>query len=129
MTSRTTSPASPVALARLFQVGCESEMALGVGVIGCGTVSGIYMHNMSRFPGLKLIACTDVREEAARSAAAKHSISARGIDALLASQDVDIVVNLTVPAAHFAVSHAALGAGKHVFSEKPLCSESEHGRA
>ncbi|HKE39722.1 MAG TPA: Gfo/Idh/MocA family oxidoreductase, partial [Casimicrobiaceae bacterium] len=103
-------------------------MALGVGIIGCGTISGIYMHNMSLFPGLKLIACTDVRDEAARSAAAKYSISARGIDALLASPDIDVVVNLTVPAAHFAVSHAALSAGKHVFSEKPLCTESERGR-
>jgi predicted dehydrogenase len=104
-------------------------MALGVGIIGCGTISGIYMHNMSRFPGLKLIACTDVREDAARSAAAKYSISARSIDVLLASKDIDVVVNLTVPAAHFAVSHAALRAGKHVFSEKPLCTVSEHGRA
>src|SRR5215470_6013443 len=129
MTSRTTSRASRVALVRPFQVGRESEMALGVGIIGCGTISGIYMHNMSLFPGLKLIACTDVRDEAARSAAAKYSISARGIDALLASSDIDVVVNLTVPAAHFAVSQAALGAGKHVFSEKPLCTEPEHGRA
>jgi predicted dehydrogenase len=104
-------------------------MALGVGIIGCGTISGIYMQNMSRFPGLKLVACTDVREEAARSTAAKHGISARGIDALLASSDIDVVVNLTVPAAHFEISHAALGAGKHVFSEKPLCAEAEHGRA
>src|SRR5215475_2222849 len=103
-------------------------MALGVGIIGCGTISGIYMHNMRRFPGLKLVACADVREDAARSAAAKYSISARGIDALLASPDIDVVVNLTVPAAHFAVSHAALSAGKHVFSEKPLCTESERGR-
>jgi predicted dehydrogenase len=103
-------------------------MALGVGIIGCGTVSAIYMDNMSRFPGLKLIACADVREDAARSAAEKYSISARSIDVLLASPDIDVIVNLTVPAAHFAVSHAALSAGKHVFSEKPLCAESEHGR-
>jgi predicted dehydrogenase len=103
-------------------------MALGVGIIGCGTISGIYMQNMSRFPRLKLVACTDLREEAARSAAAKYGISARGIDGLLASSDIDVVVNLTVPAAHFAVSRAALNAGKHVFSEKPLCVEPEHGR-
>lgn len=104
-------------------------MALGVGVIGCGTISGIYMQNMSRFPRLKLVACTDIREEAAQSAAARHGISARGVDGLLASPDVDVIVNLTVPAAHFAVSQAALSAGKHVFSEKPLCIEPEHGRA
>ncbi len=104
-------------------------MALGVGIIGCGTICGIYMQNMSRFPGLKLVACADIREEAARSAAAKYGISARGIDGLLASSDIDVVVNLTVPVAHFAVSQAALSAGKHVFSEKPLCTEAEHGHA
>lgn len=101
---------------------------LGVGIIGCGTISGIYMQNISRFSGLKLVACADIRDEAAQAAAAKYGVAARSIDALLASPDIDIVVNLTVPVAHFAVSHAALGAGKHVFSEKPLCTDSTQGR-
>jgi predicted dehydrogenase len=103
--------------------------ALGVGIIGCGTISGIYMQNMARFPGLKLVACADLREDAARAAAAKYGASARPIDALLASDDIDIVLNLTVPAAHHAVSEAALAAGKHVFGEKPLCIDSAQGRA
>jgi predicted dehydrogenase len=103
--------------------------ALGVGIIGCGTVSGIYMQNMARFPGLKLVACADLREGAAHAAASKYGAAARPIDALLASPDIDIVVNLTVPAAHFAVTNAALAAGKHVFGEKPLCVESEQGHA
>jgi predicted dehydrogenase len=102
---------------------------LGVGIIGCGTISGIYMQNIGRFPGVRLVACADIREEAARTAATKYAISARSLDALLASDDIDIVVNLTVPAAHFAVSEAALAAGKHVFSEKPLCTGREQGRA
>ena len=101
---------------------------LGVGIIGCGTISGIYLQNMSRFPGLKLVACADIRDEAAQAAAAQYRAAARSIDALLASHDIDIVVNLTVPVAHFAVSHAALTAGKHVFSEKPLCTDSAQGR-
>jgi predicted dehydrogenase len=101
---------------------------LGVGIIGCGTISGIYLQNMSRFPGVKLVACADIRDEAAQAAAAKAGAAARSIDALLASHDIDIVVNLTVPVAHFAVSHAALTAGKHVFSEKPLCTDSAQGR-
>lgn len=101
--------------------------ALGVGIIGCGTISGIYMQNMSRFPGLALVACADIRADAAQAAAAKHGASARSIDALLNSPDVDIVVNLTIPVAHFAVSRAAVRAGKHVFGEKPLCIEPEQG--
>jgi predicted dehydrogenase len=103
--------------------------ALGVGIIGCGTISGIYMQNMPRFPGLRLIACADLREDAAHAAAAKYGATARPIEALLASPDVDMVLNLTVPAAHHAVSAAALAAGKHVFSEKPLCIDSAQGRA
>jgi len=87
------------------------------------------MQNIGRFRGVRLMACADIREEAARTAATKYAISARSLDALLASDDIDIVVNLTVPAAHFAVSEAALAAGKHVFSEKPLCTDSEQGRA
>jgi predicted dehydrogenase len=101
---------------------------LGVGIIGCGTISGIYLQNMSRFPGVKLVACADIRDEAAQAAAAQYGASARSIEALLASPDIDIVVNLTVPVAHFAVSYEALSAGKHVFSEKPLCTDSAQGR-
>src|SRR5258708_15462487 len=101
---------------------------LGVGIVGCGTISGIYMQNMGRFPGLKLVACADLRDDAAKAAAAKYGASARSIEALLASPDIDIVVNLTVPVAHFAVSYEALSAGKHVFSEKPLCTDSAQGR-
>lgn len=106
-----------------------SEMReLGVGIVGCGVISGIYMQNMALFRGIALRACADIRPEAAQAQAAKFGIDARSIDALLASADIDIVVNLTVPNAHFAVSHAALTAGKHVFGEKPLAVSVEDGR-
>lgn len=100
---------------------------LGVGVIGCGVISGIYMTNMEKFRGLTLVACADIRGEAAQATASKHGIAARSIEALLASDDIDIIVNLTVPAAHFEVSLAALRAGKHVFGEKPLCVLPDEG--
>lgn len=101
---------------------------LGVGVIGAGVISGVYMNNMGMFPSLALRGCADVRPEAAQAQAAKYGTEAMSVDALLASPDIDLVVNLTVPNAHFAVSHAALTAGKHVFSEKPLCVSVEEGR-
>ncbi len=100
----------------------------GVGIVGCGVISGIYMQNMKLFEGLALRACADQRPEAAKSQAEKFGIEACGVDALMARADIDIVVNLTVPNAHFAVSHAALTAGKHVFSEKPLCVSVAEGR-
>jgi predicted dehydrogenase len=50
------------------------------------------------------------------------------VDELLARDDIDLVVNLTIPSAHFGVSLAALSAGKHVFTEKPLSVDFEQGR-
>ncbi|MBP0573620.1 Gfo/Idh/MocA family oxidoreductase, partial [Mycobacterium tuberculosis] len=94
---------------------------LGVGIVGCGNISGIYLQNMTKFKGVRLVACADQRPEAADAAAKAHGIEALAVDALLARSDIDIVVNLTVPNAHYAISKAALEAGKHVFSEKPLC--------
>jgi predicted dehydrogenase len=103
--------------------------SLGVGIIGCGNISTIYMQNMAKFAGLRLVACADVRTEAAAAQAAAHGCEALTIDALLARSDIDIVVNLTTPTAHYAVSNAALSAGKHVFGEKPITVEAAHAAA
>ncbi len=67
-----------------------------------------------------------MREDVARAQASAHHIEARSIDALMTSSDIDIIVNLTTPTAHFPVSLAALRAGKHVFSEKPVTVEAAH---
>lgn len=110
------------------EVADYAARPLGVGVIGAGVISGVYMNNVKLFQGLSLRGCADVRPDAAQPQAAKFGTEAMTVDAMLASSDIDVVVNLTVPNAHFAVSHAALSAGKHVFSEKPLCVSVEEGR-
>jgi predicted dehydrogenase len=99
---------------------------LGVGIIGCGNISTIYMRNMAKFAGVKLVACADMRPEAAEAQAKAHGIKALSIDDLLKRADIDIVVNLTTPNAHHPVSLAALQAGKHVFGEKPITVEAKH---
>ncbi len=101
---------------------------LNVGIIGCGNISGIYLQNIPAYEGLSLRACADMRPEVAQAQASRYGIEARSVDDLLASQDIDLVVNLTVPSAHFGVSLAALTAGKHVFSEKPLAVDFDQGR-
>ncbi|HEY0419898.1 MAG TPA: Gfo/Idh/MocA family oxidoreductase [Acetobacteraceae bacterium] len=101
---------------------------LGVGIIGCGVISGIYMRNMPLFRGLQLRGCADARPEAAKAAGEQYNIPAMGVDEMLKRDDIDLVVNLTIPSAHYPVSHAALTAGKHVFGEKPLCVSVEEGR-
>ena len=104
------------------------KTSLNVGIVGCGNISSIYMRNMPLFAGVKLRAVADISPDAAKAQGAKFGLEAMSVDALLASQDIDIVVNLTVPNAHFEVSHAALTAGKHVFCEKPLTVSLDDGR-
>lgn len=96
-------------------------MSTGIGIIGCGNISGIYCKNLStRFPELRLVACADARPERAWEQAEKFGIEALGVEELLARKDIDIVVNLTIPLVHAEVSAQILRSGKHVYSEKPL---------
>jgi predicted dehydrogenase len=101
---------------------------IGVGLIGCGNISTIYLTNLPRSPGVKVRAVADLKPDCAAAQGKKFDVEALAVDALLARDDIDLVVNLTVPDAHAAVSLAALSAGKHVFSEKPLAVEVELGR-
>lgn len=101
---------------------------LGLGLIGAGTISSAYLMRAPHFRGIRFVAVADVNPAAAEARAAEYGIEARSVDALLASDDVDLVVNLTIPAAHFAISRAALEAGKHVYSEKPYVLTLEEGR-
>ncbi|CAG0950662.1 MAG: Gfo/Idh/MocA family oxidoreductase [Rhizobiaceae bacterium] len=93
---------------------------LGVGVIGCGNISAAYFRLAPLFRGIEMRACADISAEAAKARAAEFGLRAETVDGLLAAGDIDIIVNLTVPAAHYEVSRQILDAGKHVYSEKPF---------
>jgi predicted dehydrogenase len=102
---------------------------VGVGVLGAGVISDTYLENLSRFPDLRVVMVADLDTARAAAQAAKHGVPRAGTSAeLLADQDVEVVVNLTVPAAHVEVGLAALDAGKHVWAEKPLALDRESGR-
>src|SRR5882757_1242283 len=93
---------------------------VGIGIIGCGVISKAYLTAAQRFPVLELKAVADMRSEAAEKRGAEFGVPGMRVDQLLIRDDVEIVVNLTVPLAHTDVSLAVLNAGKHVHSEKPL---------
>ena len=84
---------------------------LGVGVIGCGNISTTYLKFAPLFRGLDIRACADMDRCAAETRATEFGIRAETVDGLLAADDIDLVVNLTVPDAHFAVSKRILEAG------------------
>ncbi len=102
---------------------------VGIGVIGCGMISEIYMKNITeRYKNLGVVACADLAGERAEMRAEQFHCKALSIDELLNDPEVEIVLNLTVPAAHASVSMQALKAGKHVYTEKPLYTDSNEGR-
>ena len=79
------------------------------------------------FRGLEVRACTDINLAAAEARAKEFGVEAQTVDALLANPDVDVVINLTIPDAHYGVTATALEAGKHVYSEKPFVLTVDEG--
>ena len=95
--------------------------AVGVGFVGTGMISDTYLANLTSFPDVRVVILGDIDTARAAAQARKHGIAESGTpEDVLAHPDVELVVNLTVPAAHVPVSLAAIAAGKHVWSEKPI---------
>lgn len=105
------------------------EHPIRIGIIGCGGISGTYVRTLRTFPGLRLEACADLVAERARSLAEEHGVPTWcSVDELLGNPRIGLVVNLTPPKAHHAVTLSILRAGKHAYSEKPLAATLEQGR-
>ncbi|HVL25905.1 MAG TPA: Gfo/Idh/MocA family oxidoreductase [Thermomicrobiales bacterium] len=101
-----------------------SDQPVGVGVIGAGYISDIYLTNLaSLFDAVRVVGVADLVAERARAQAAKYGIAALTIDDLLAHPEIEVVVNLTIPQAHAEVAFAAVRAGKSIYNEKPLTME------
>jgi predicted dehydrogenase len=94
-----------------------------VGVLGCGVISRQYAENAKAFDSFELVACADLDESQALALAAAHDLKVSTVDELIGDPSIDLVLNLTPPAAHAAVIRACLAAGKHVYTEKPLATD------
>jgi predicted dehydrogenase len=93
---------------------------VGVGVIGAGVISDQYLSNLTVFPDVEVLFIADIDLPRAASQAEKWGVPGSGtVDELLDIDAIEIVVNLTIPAAHVEVALQALRAGKHVWGEKP----------
>ncbi len=100
-----------------------------IGVVGCGNISNIYLESGKKFDVLDIVAVADLDLERARAKAEEHGIpQALSVAEMLADPEIEIVLNLTVPKAHYEVCKAALEAGKHTYVEKPLSLTRDQGR-
>ena len=99
-----------------------------VGVVGCGKISGAYFERLPQFDVLEIKACADLDLARAKASAETYGIPvACSVDDIMADPDIQLVVNLTTPQAHYLVAKAALEAGKHVHGEKPLTVSRDEG--
>ena len=94
---------------------------VGVGLIGVGVISDTYLEHLNSFPDVTVLAVGDLDLERARTQAEKYDVPTWGdAQVVLDHPEIQVVVNLTVPAVHAEISSAAIAAGKHVWTEKPL---------
>ncbi len=91
-----------------------------IGIIGCGMISDTYFKAAKTFNILEAVACADCNEQLAKSKGELYSVPAMTVEQLLATPEVEIVLNLTPPKAHAAITLQTLNAGKHAYSEKPF---------
>jgi predicted dehydrogenase len=105
-----------------------SETIAGVGIIGCGVISAAYLKAARRFPQIEIRGVADLDRERAQARSAEFGPPVRTVPDLLADPAIDIVLNLTTPAAHAPVALQAIAAGKHVYGEKPLAASTAQAR-
>ncbi|MBQ7149301.1 MAG: Gfo/Idh/MocA family oxidoreductase [Pseudobutyrivibrio sp.] len=101
-----------------------------IGVIGCGTISNVYLSNITEhYKNVEVVAVADLVLEKAKETAEKYGIGkVCSVDELLAISEIELVLNLTIPAAHYSVNMQVLNAGKNVYCEKPLTLKLEEAK-
>lgn len=101
---------------------------VGVGIIGAGVISTQYLDTLAGFPDVRVRVIADLAVDRAEARARAYGIPSAGtVDQLLADEGIELVVNLTVPAAHVEVGERILAAGKHLWSEKPYALDRATG--
>lgn len=95
---------------------------LRVGIIGCGAISAQYLKTFAQLDTVQLVAVADLDPQRASTVAREQHVRPLDVDSLLVDPEVDLVLNLTIPAAHAEIALRAIAAGKNVYNEKPLAA-------
>lgn len=102
--------------------------SMKIGVMGCGNIFDQYLRACQKYDVLEVAGCADIDMARAKIKADEYGIRAMTVEDMLGDPNVEIIVNLTIPAVHAEVSLAIIDAGKHVYTEKPLGLTREEGR-
>ena len=98
-----------------------------IGLIGCGHIAETYFRAHKYFNNFKIIKCADIDKKAAEKCAKTYKIEAVSVNDILKDKKIDIILNLTIPTAHYLIAKKSLLNGKHVYSEKPLAVDFKDG--
>jgi len=101
----------------------------GVGIIGAGNISSAYLRLAPQFKGLEVRGVADIIPAAAKKRSEEFGVHAMTPDEMLKNSEIDVIVNLTIPATHYQVSMDSVTAGKHAYSEKPFVLTVKEGKA
>ena len=99
-----------------------------IGLIGCGHIAETYFRAEKYFNNIKIIKCADINEKASKRCALNFGIKSVTVNELLKDNEIEIILNLTIPKAHYQISKKALINGKHIYSEKPLAINLNDGK-
>ena len=99
-----------------------------VGLIGCGNIAETYFRAHKYFNNFKIIKCADILDSASKKCASKYGIESLSVKKLLNDKEIEIILNLTIPKAHYEVAKKALLHNKHVYSEKPMAINLNQGK-
>ena len=99
-----------------------------VGLIGCGHIAETYFRAHKYFNNFKIIKCADILDSASKKCASKYGIKSLSVNDLLNDKEIEIILNLTIPKAHYEVAKKALLHNKHVYSEKPMAINLNQGK-
>jgi predicted dehydrogenase len=116
-------------LAKANAFGLNTDKKIRIGVIGCGSVSGVYLPHLTQSPDVEVVSVCDIKPERAKARAEEFHVPNQypHIDQMLAGAGFDLLVNLTDMQEHGRLNRLAILKGKHVWSEKPLANSYREG--
>ena len=99
-----------------------------VGLIGCGNIAETYFRAHKYFNNFKIVKCADINSKVSDICAKKYKIQSRSVVEILKDKEIEVILNLTIPKAHYIIAKKALMNGKHIYSEKPLAVNFNDGK-